>query len=270
MCPPEDVGGPDGYAEMLAVLADPTDDEHEHMRAWAGELTDFDQTDTDELIRRTVGQVPPSVRLVLELAADGVTLTPAGRLPRVFVRAVQAHRPNWAFDERPAMREDDLPPLAALHDLLRQVGLLRLRHGVLSLTRAATDELQIIRRLRSSLPADGFSAIITGVALAALAHHGAQPVAMLAARAHPWVSPGWTRPDGAPVTRRDVELELHRGSAALRALDLIATDRAHRAWQPGPAATSLLHRATGLAHLWSQPRYRPDPATPRIPEPSMS
>jgi hypothetical protein len=188
----------------------------------------------------------------------------------VFVRAVQTHRPDWAWDERPAMREDDLLPLAALHDLLRQVGLLRLRHGVLSPTRAATDELQIIRRLRSYLPSDGFSAMITGVAVAALAYHGAQPVAMLAAWAHPWVSPGWGHHDGTPITPREVELELHRRSTALRALDLITTDRAERAWQPGPCATSLLHRATGLTHLWSLPRYRPDPDSPRISALSMS
>lgn len=270
MCPPEDVGGPDGYAEMLAVLTDPVDDQHERMRAWAGELTDFDQGGTDELIRRTVGQVPPSVRLVLELAAGGVTLTRAGRLPRVLVRAVQTRRPDWAFEAKPAMREEDLPPLAALHDLLRQVGLLRPRHGVLSPTRAATDELQIIRRLRSYLPSEGFSATVIGVAVAALAYDGAQPVTVLAARAHPWVSPGWGHPDGTPITLREVELELHRRSAALRALDLIAPDPARRAWQPGPCATSLLHRATGLAHLWSLPRYRPDPGSPRTPALSTS
>lgn len=268
MCPPEDVGGPHGYAEMLAVLADPVDDQHDHIRAWAGELTDFDQSATDELMRRTVGQVPPSVALVLELAAGGITLTPAGRLPRTFVRAVQTRRPGWAWDGRPAMREDDLLPLAAMHDLLRAVGLLRLRHGVLTPTRAATDELQIIRRLRSYWPADGFSATITGATLAALAHQGTQPVATLAEWAHPWVSPGWGHPDGTPVTQREVEMELHRLSTTLQALDLIATDHTQPGWQPGPCATSLLHRATGLAHLWSQPRYRP--TTPLIPALSTS
>lgn len=35
-CPPEDVGGPDGYTELLAVLADPSDPEHRHLREWAG------------------------------------------------------------------------------------------------------------------------------------------------------------------------------------------------------------------------------------------
>jgi hypothetical protein len=265
MCPPEDVGGPTGYAELLAVLADPLDDQHHHMRLWAGEPADFDQESTDEHIRRTVGQVPPSVRLVLELATGGVTLTRAGRLPRLFVRAVQAQRPGWAWHDRPAMREEDLLPLAALHDLLRAVGLLRLRHGVLSPTRAATDELQTIRRLRSYFSSDGFSATITGVALAALAYHGAQPVASLAARAYPWVNPGWSHRDGTPVTQRDIELELHQLSTTLQALDLIVSNRTEQAWQPGPCATSLLHRATGLAQLWSQPRYRPDTSAPRLP-----
>ncbi|MFY9807339.1 MAG: hypothetical protein WCC38_04245 [Pseudonocardiaceae bacterium] len=64
------------------------------------------------------------------------------------------------------------------------------------------------------MPSDGFSATITGVAVAALAHDGAQPVAMLAARAHPWVSPGWGHHDGNPITLREVELELHRRCAS--------------------------------------------------------
>jgi hypothetical protein len=36
-CPPEDCGGVSGYEDLLRVLADPTDDEHEHMVTWAGE-----------------------------------------------------------------------------------------------------------------------------------------------------------------------------------------------------------------------------------------
>lgn len=34
--PPEDVGGPPGYARYLAALADPTHSEHEEMLAWRG------------------------------------------------------------------------------------------------------------------------------------------------------------------------------------------------------------------------------------------
>lgn len=35
-CPREDCGGIGGYAELLRVLADPEDEEHEEMRQWAG------------------------------------------------------------------------------------------------------------------------------------------------------------------------------------------------------------------------------------------
>jgi hypothetical protein len=38
-CPPDDCGGPYGYAELLAALRDPTHPEHAEMREWAG---DFD------------------------------------------------------------------------------------------------------------------------------------------------------------------------------------------------------------------------------------
>lgn len=34
-CPPEDVGGPGGYQELLRVLNDPTNREHERMVSWA-------------------------------------------------------------------------------------------------------------------------------------------------------------------------------------------------------------------------------------------
>ena len=32
-CPPEDVGGPPGYAAFLAALADPAHEDHEHLRS---------------------------------------------------------------------------------------------------------------------------------------------------------------------------------------------------------------------------------------------
>jgi hypothetical protein len=35
-CPPEDVGGPWGYDEFLAAMADPAHPEHEHYREWVG------------------------------------------------------------------------------------------------------------------------------------------------------------------------------------------------------------------------------------------
>ncbi|WP_316168653.1 MULTISPECIES: plasmid pRiA4b ORF-3 family protein [unclassified Bradyrhizobium] len=39
-CPPEDVGGPSGYAEYLDAIGDPSHPEHEHMRLWSPERFD--------------------------------------------------------------------------------------------------------------------------------------------------------------------------------------------------------------------------------------
>ena len=137
-CPPEDCGGPHGYADLLAALADPRHPEHRHLRKWVGDrLRPFDREATERQVRAMVGEVPASVGLLLGLLAGGVKLTPGGRLPRAVVRAVQAQRPDWYPLDRPAAIEDDLPPLAALHDMLRHVGLARLAKGVLRPTKAA-------------------------------------------------------------------------------------------------------------------------------------
>lgn len=53
-CPPEDCGGVPGYDELLRVLADPTDDEHDHMVSWAPEGFDpaaFDLVATNRRMR---------------------------------------------------------------------------------------------------------------------------------------------------------------------------------------------------------------------------
>ena len=44
-CPPEDVGGPWGYSEFLEIMADPTREEYDHTKAWAG--GGFDPTVAD-------------------------------------------------------------------------------------------------------------------------------------------------------------------------------------------------------------------------------
>jgi hypothetical protein len=246
-CPPEDCGGPHGYAELLDVLADPAHEDHALMCQWASPMPDFDLAATDLLVRRTVGGVPGSVRLVLDLLAGGVKLTPGGRLPRSLVRAVQEKRPHWYPVGRPASVEEDLYPLAVLHDMLRHVGLVRLRNGILAPTKAAGDDLEIVRRLRSWFRPGGFSLIVTEVSAATLVVDGPLPLAQLAAAARPRVGHGWST-NGGPITDHDVRQTLQDLSPSLRALDLVETD--DRTWRPGPSAQSLLPGATALSAIY--------------------
>ena len=53
-CPPEDCGGPWGYANMLRALADPEHAEHEEYREWLGREFDaahFDLEETNAALR---------------------------------------------------------------------------------------------------------------------------------------------------------------------------------------------------------------------------
>ena len=47
-CPPEDCGGPWGYAELLETLQDPTHPEYEDLLQWAGRKIDPDAFDVEE------------------------------------------------------------------------------------------------------------------------------------------------------------------------------------------------------------------------------
>jgi hypothetical protein len=182
----------------------------------------------------------------LDLLAEGVKLTPGGRLPRALVRAVQQARPSWCPWDKPASLEDDLFPLSALHDTLRRVGLARLHRGVLSPTRAAADDVQVVRKLRTAMPPDSFEAILAGLAVAVLVTEGEQRIEDLAATVHPHL--GRWAVDGRPITPADVRTSLSRLGSLLQGLDVIETD--WRVWGPGPSSLTLLPRATALANLW--------------------
>lgn len=250
-CPPEDCGGPGGFAELLAALADPAHPEHEQYQRWAGRLIQFDLETTDRRLRATVGAVPESVRLVLDLAAGGVKLTPGGRLPRAFVRQVQELRPTWSPSGRPASVEDDLQPLAVLHDVLRDVGLLRLSKGILAPTRAAADDLQAVRRLRTWYRPDSFDGFLVEFAVAVLLVRGPKETDDLAAAVCPLLGKGWVR-DGHPMTVADVSRSLRYLSAEMRGLDLVVLDGSD--WRPGSAARTVLPRIAGIAEWLARQR----------------
>jgi hypothetical protein len=248
-CPPEDCGGPPGYQHLREVLADPHHEEHDRLRKWAGALPAFDREATNLMVRQTVGEVPDSVRLLLDLLAGGVKLTPGGRLPRSVVRAVQERRPEWYSLDRPASIEEDLYPLAVLHDIVRKVGLARLANGVLRPTRAAADDREVVRRLRTWFEPEGFTSILGGVAVAVLAASGPLPPDELTRRVVPLMGDGWAT-EGRPMAAADYRRVLGQVSAELRALDLLAGD--WRTWEAGPSARTLLPRATALADLWTR------------------
>jgi hypothetical protein len=250
-CPPEDVGGPYGYAEFREALANPGHPEHQRLGEWAGNWSDeFDLAETDRVVRQMVGAVPEPVGLLLSLTTGGVKLTPGGRLPRVLVRDVQERHPEWHPLGGAASIEEDLWPLVALHEVLRQVGLLRLRKGTLAPTRVAGDELETIRRLRSWFgPDDGFTSILVGDALASVVADGSCAAQELAVRLFALLGERWVTSEGEGLTADAVRGELYRLEPVLVGLDLIQVARGR--WTAGPSARWLLPRATGLARLWT-------------------
>lgn len=125
------------------------------------------------------------------------------------MRQVQEQRPDWYPLGRPASIEEDLYPLAVLHDVLRRVGLLRLAKGVLRPTRAAGDHVTVIRRLRSWFEPDGFTDILAGVTVATLETSGLLASTELAGRVHPLLGSRWAI-DGRPLTTQDVRSSIDR------------------------------------------------------------
>jgi hypothetical protein len=217
------------------------------MREWVGDrLRPFDLAATDRKVRAVLGEVPESVRLLLAIVGQGVKLTPGGRLPRVTVRAMQQHRPSWYPLERPASVEEDLLPLAVLHDIMRQVGLLRLAKGVLWPTKAVADDREVVRRLRTWFAAGSFDLVVAERAAALLVAHGPTSIDDMARSLLPLLGYGWRR--GAdPITEHDVRGGLWRIGHQLEALDMILD--AGRLWQPGSSALTVLPGVVLLADL---------------------
>jgi hypothetical protein len=217
------------------------------MTVWVGDrLRPFDLAATDAKVRNVVGRVPETVRMLLDLIGDGVKLTQAGRLPRVLVRAVQERRPDWFYVERPANSEDDSAPLSVLHDLLRRSGVLRLAKGVLRLTKAAADDCEVVRRVRSWFDEGTFELVVAERAVAHLVAHGPMSDGELAVTVFPWIGHGWRRGD-EPISEYDVRRQLCSLTSALKALEMIATEKDR--WAAGPSALTVLPGVALLADL---------------------
>ena len=59
-CPPEDCGGPWGYEDLLAVLADPTDPEYLERVEWVGEGFDPEEFAIEEANARIAARFAPT------------------------------------------------------------------------------------------------------------------------------------------------------------------------------------------------------------------
>lgn len=61
-CPPEDVGGPWGYANFLEAVGDPKHPDHEDLVEWCGDLFDPEAFDVNAINRAFHGGWDPSKR----------------------------------------------------------------------------------------------------------------------------------------------------------------------------------------------------------------
>jgi len=61
-CPPEDCGGPHGYAELLEAIADPAHERHEELREWVDPHFDPEKYDLDLVNRQLRGAGTPAWR----------------------------------------------------------------------------------------------------------------------------------------------------------------------------------------------------------------
>jgi hypothetical protein len=89
-------------------------------------------------------------------------------------------------------------------------------------TKAATDDLHVVRRLRTWCEPDDFDDVLTRVSVRFLAAHGPRQVDDLAAAAHPFLGHRWAM-NGRPMTVQDVKSALYGLRTILEGLDLVET-----------------------------------------------
>jgi hypothetical protein len=246
-CPPEDCGGVPGFEELLQVLANPKHPEHEHMRSWsAHHRFAFDLAATQALVQAVLGAVPEPVRAFLDVIGPGLKLTQAGKLPPATVAALLERCPLWDR-ARGAVREDNVLGAGELRELLKKAGVVRLSRGVLSPTKAAADDREIVRRLRRLYPEGEFDTILVTNALAVLAAAGPLERSELLDRVLPMMGDRWAV-NGQPLDRVSLERVWYQVRWPMIALDLIA-DSFRAPSVLGPSGLTLLPRAAALADI---------------------
>jgi hypothetical protein len=81
-CPPEDCGGPCGYANLLAILKDPKDPEYESMSEWIGPGFDSESFDAEAINKQLARLAPPRQKKASQKKAVGQSAK-AARLPGI-------------------------------------------------------------------------------------------------------------------------------------------------------------------------------------------
>ncbi|GLY32742.1 plasmid pRiA4b ORF-3 family protein [Kineosporia sp. NBRC 101731] len=225
VCPPEGSGGPRHYAERQRVLGD----------SHPGE---FCQGVVDLRVRQMAGAVPASVQLLLDLIGEGVEATAYGEFPESVAGPMHERRPRWSVPGQIG-EKNALPPLTALHSVLRSAGVLvPAGSGLVRPAPRAGDPRFVVRRLRSWFAPGTFGALVAGTAVGHLAAHGATDESTL-------IDAVLGAERGHAVTEYDIRTVLHHLRPALTGLDLAESTRA--GWFPGPSARSLLPRATAMS-----------------------
>ena len=119
-------------------------------------------------------------------------------------------------------------------------------------TRAAANEREVVRRLRTWYSSDEFTSLLASDVAAMLSATGPLTGEELAGRLHPLYD-RWSR-NGRPLTQQDVQMSISGLAAVLQGLDQVQVD--WPMWRAGPSALTLLSRATALTQVWTTGRRK--------------